>query len=90
MQTLWKGKEMIDWFFEYVLPVLFVGLIVFLLACIPLAYKNDVKQEQIRKDCFMQEVKTKECEYILWKYENRTKSNTTVMPVSVPVVVRGN
>ena len=36
--------------------------------------------------CFMQEPRTKECELVLYKYENRTKHTTTVMPT--PVVVR--
>ena len=37
-------------------------------------------------NCFMQEPRTKECELVLFKYENRTKHTTTVMPM--PVVVR--
>lgn len=36
--------------------------------------------------CFIQEPRTKECELVLYKYENRTKHTTTVMPM--PVVVR--
>lgn len=76
---------MIDWFFENVLPTVIVALIVLILVGLPVACVNEGKQEQIRKECFMQKVKTKECQYILWKYENRTKSNTTVMPM--PVVV---
>lgn len=81
---------MIDWFFEYVLPTFFTAILVLVLVGLPVACVNEGKQEQVIKECFMQDVKTKECEYILWKYENRTKSNTNVMPVSVPVVVRGN
>lgn len=80
---------MIDWFFEYVLPTFFTAILVLILVGLPASCINDAKQEQVIKECFMQDVKTKECEYILWKYENRTKSNTNVMPVSVPVVVRG-
>lgn len=76
---------MSDWFFEYVLPTFFTAIVVLILVGLPVACVNDARQEQIRKECFMQDVKTKECEYILWKYENRTKSNTTVMPM--PVVV---
>lgn len=43
------------------------------------------QQAEIEK-CFMQEPRTKECELVLYKYENRTKNTTTVMPM--PVVVR--
>ena len=43
-------------------------------------------QERSEVDrCFMQEPRTKECELVLYKYENRTKHTTTVMPM--PMVI---
>lgn len=48
-------------------------------------YMIRLQNEEI-KACFMQEPRTKECEYILYRYENRSKHTTTVVPM--PVVVR--
>lgn len=75
--------------FMCVLIVGFVGLCVVGLFCIPSCIKEDkARQEQI-KECFMQEPRTKECEYLLWQYElkkKEPKNRTTVMPM--PVIVR--
>ena len=51
-----------------------------------IAYKADKEQQTEVERCFMQEPRTKECELVLYKYENRRKHTTTVMPM--PVVVR--
>ena len=52
----------------------------------PILFMQHSRYEAFLKDCFMQEHKTKECEYALWKYENRTKTHSTVVPM--PVVIR--
>ena len=79
-------EDMIDFFFLKILPVIFVMIVLGLLVIVPIAIKQNAEYQNCLKECFMQEHKTKECEYMLWKYENRTKNNTTVMPM--PVVVR--
>lgn len=38
-----------------------------------------VKEEKALKDCFFQSPKTPECEYKLWKYENRDKTDYIVV-----------
>ena len=63
----------------YVGIALIFGLLGF---CIFVCVQEDTEVDR----CFMQEPRTKECELVLYKYENRTKHTTTVMPM--PVVVR--
>jgi len=63
----------------YVVIALLFGLLGF---CIYMGVQKDTEVDR----CFMQEPRTKECELVLYKYENRTKHTTTVMPM--PVVVR--
>ena len=88
--------DIADFIMEYILTpficvaiVGFVGLCVVGLFCIPSCIMKDrAEQEQI-KECFMQEPRTKECEYILWRYELKEKEpkhHTAVMPM--PIVVR--
>ena len=60
--------------------------IALLLAVIGLCWYVCVQENREVDQCFMQEPRTKECELVLYKYENRTKHTTTVMPM--PVVVR--
>lgn len=52
----------------------YLGLI--LIALIILAVIKDcIKEEQQIHDCYIQEPKTKECEYILWKEELKASKN---------------
>lgn len=37
-----------------------------------------IKKEQQIHDCYIQEPKTKECEYILWKEENKNQDDDFV------------
>lgn len=43
------------------------------------------EQDRQLKECYFQEIKTKDCAYKLWKYENRDKSThtTTTIPMYV-------
>lgn len=74
-----------DYFFEKI--IIFIGIVlviifITLLALIPFAIYGLIDASNKEKECFMQEVKTKECEYILWQAENnRCKPKTNVMPV---------
>lgn len=38
-----------------------------------------VEEEKQLKECFFQSPKTPECEYRLWKYENRDKSSDYIV-----------
>lgn len=84
--------DIVDFIFEKVAPILFIGFIgfcIFIICCIPSCIKRDIEQENQVKECFMQDVKTKECEYILWKYELKKKEpkhSTAVIPM--PIFVR--
>ena len=77
---------------KIIMPILVFGSLIFLIigiCVIPSCIKQDINEKQEVERCFMQEPRTKECEYILWKYELKMKkptSRTTVMPM--PVVVR--
>jgi ABC-type multidrug transport system permease subunit len=75
---MYSSDKIILGFFVFVI-MLFCVMIYFV--CQSYAYQ----QAEIEK-CFMQEPITKECELVLYKYENRTKHTTTVIPM--PVVVR--
>lgn len=60
-------------FLEYIGLILIALMIlaVMILAVI----KGCIKGEQQIHDCYIQEPKTKECEYILWKEELRASKN---------------
>lgn len=68
-----------------VLPLLMLVLIVGILS-LPVLFVRHKQYEEFLKDCFMQEERTKECEYALWTYENRTKTLPAIM--STPVVFK--
>ena len=87
---------MIDFVMEKVFMP-FVAIFIFLFVCfcvagvfcIPSCIEQDKRDKQQIKECFMQEIKTKECEYILWEYELKQKqpeNNTHVIPT--PMVIR--
>lgn len=57
-----------------------VGFFLFFIAILVLIMLCENKE---LKRCFMQEPKTKECEYVLWRYENRDKTSTVAVPVVV-------
>ena len=40
--------------------------------------KGCIKEEQQIHDCYIQEPKTKECEYILWREENKNQDDDFV------------
>jgi len=44
-----------------------------------------MKEDKKIKDCFLMEIKTKDCEYLLWKEEHTQKNNTAVVPM--PVII---
>lgn len=75
--------------FGAIVLFLFVCFCVLGIFCIPSCIEQDKRERQQIKECFMQEPRTKECEYILWNYElkqNTPKNNTRVMPM--PMVIR--
>lgn len=69
-----------------ILFILLFILVILLFLVIGLCIYDFVKESREVDRCFIQEPRTKECELVLYKYENRTKHTTTVMPM--PVVVR--
>lgn len=77
---------MIDFMVEKMLmPLLMLVLIVGILS-LPVLFVRHKQYEAFLKDCFMQEHRTKECEYALWTYENRTKTLPAIM--TTPVVFK--
>lgn len=77
---------MLDFMIEKMLmPLLMLVLIVGILS-LPVLFARHKQYEVFLKDCFMQEERTKECEYALWTYENRTKTLPAI--VSTPVVFK--
>lgn len=66
--------DFIKFLFIFLLGILFILLIFVSLYYFSGCYAADKAKEKEVKECFMQEPKTKECEYILWKYElDKTK-----------------
>ena len=88
--------DIIYFIMEYIVApfamLIVVGLIAFCIIgvfFIPSCIKHDQEVQKKIEECFMQEPRTKECEYILWQYELKKKEpkhNTTVMPM--PMIVR--
>lgn len=74
---------MID--YDKIIAVFAIILVVILCVGIPFFIIQDMKYNDYLKECYMQEHKTKQCEYALWKYENRTKTTATVMPVPIKI-----
>lgn len=78
--------------FKILLPVFVFGLlfiVVGVIFAIPSSIKEAQEEKQRIESCFMQEPRTKECEFALWQHEfemTKPESRTTVMPM--PVVVR--
>lgn len=77
---------MLDFIIEKVVMTFLVLLLLGVIIGTPIIIMQNERYEAFLKNCFMQEHKTKECEYAIWKYENRTKTHSTVVPM--PVVVR--
>ena len=77
---------MMDFMIEkMLLPLLILVLIVGILILPVLLVKHN-QYEVFLKDCFMQAERTKECEYALWQYENRTKISPAI--VTTPVLFK--
>lgn len=78
--------------FKILMPVFVFGILIFVVCgiiAIPSCIKKEQEEKQRVEACFMQEPRTKECEFVLWQHELKMKkpgSRTTVMPM--PVVVR--
>lgn len=62
-------EDIFDFFMTKIMPCIFMILVIGFICLIPSCIKYDVKRTNQVKECFMQDVKTKECEYILWKEE---------------------
>lgn len=77
---------MTDFIVDKIVIPLFILFILATLISVPVLFVQHRQHEAFLKDCFMQEHRTKECEYALWKYENRTKTQSAIVPM--PVVVR--
>lgn len=77
---------------KILMPLLVFGLLFIVVAgilAIPSCIKEEQEEKQRVEACFMQEPRTKECEFVLWQHELKMKkpnSRTTVMPM--PMVVR--
>ena len=77
-----------DFILSKIFPAIIITLIVSIIIGIPLMIIDIRETQRQVEECFMQQVKTKECEYILWKYEldkKEPKHSTTVMPM--PMVI---
>lgn len=75
--------DIMDFFAVVLLPIIIIGL----LCLIPIAFYAHIKQEETIKECYMQEIKTKQCEYELYRYEHRDVSRTRTTPV--PIFIGG-
>ena len=67
----------------------FVGLCIVGLFLIPSCIKEEQEQERQLEECFKQEPRTKDCEYMIWQYEiknSKPKHTTIAVPVVMPIV----
>lgn len=85
--------DIIDFVMEkIVIPVVVFGILFVIVGGIfafPFYLKQEEEEKQMVESCFMQDPRTKECEFVLWQYElEKKESNTrsTVMPM--PMVIR--
>lgn len=62
-----------------ILGLFVAACVVLLIGCVICEAKN---QHQI-EICYKQEPRTKDCEFLLWKYENREKTSTVAVPVFI-------
>ena len=75
--------------FMVVLIVLFIGFCCVGVFFIPSCIREDREREKQIEECYKQEPRTKDCEYLLWKYElkqRQPRNTTTAVPVIVPMV----
>ena len=72
MSDIWDFFTVIFTFFGLIMGVVSISAIIYCISgC---AEKDELRKQQIH-DCYIQEPKTKECEYILWKEELRASKN---------------
>ena len=78
--------------FEPFMCVLTVGIVLLCVVgvfCIPSCIKKDAEEKKQIEECFMQEPRTKECEFILWKHELKmSKPRNTHSTMVMPMVIR--
>ena len=61
---------------EIISALLLLCLTIFILFILVISYVDDVnKQNKIIHDCYIQEPKTKECQYIIWRTELKASRN---------------
>ena len=66
MSDIWDFLTAIFIFFGVIIVILFISAFIYCISgC---AEKDELRKQQIH-DCFVQEPRTKECEYILWQEE---------------------
>ena len=63
-----------------IIKIVFGAAIIALFVC---AIVNRAEEQEQLEICFKQELRTKDCEYRLWKYENRRKTSTVAVPVFI-------
>ena len=73
--------DRVDMFFwgGIILTFFALGVVVYFV------HQEEEQQQKEVERCFVQEPRTKECELVLYKYENRKKNTTTAVPVFMPI-----
>lgn len=62
--------------FNYIKTIILVLVSVF---AINWLIKTAYEREKELKECYFQSPKSPECEYMIWKYENRNKNSDVIM-----------
>lgn len=89
-------NDIFEFIMEYIVTpfmcVLMVGIVLFCVIgvfCIPSCIKQDIEEKRQIEECFKQEPRTKECEFILWKHElEMRKPKNTHSTMVIPMVIR--
>ena len=61
--------------------VLLTGCLFFLCLLFALCLYADFEAHKREQQCFMQEPRTKECEFILWARETQKQTRTAIVPI---------
>lgn len=70
--------------FEKIIGIVIGLLIAFVVALLVFAFVCEANTQERLEICYKQEPRTKDCEFFLWKYENRQKTSTVAVPVFIP------
>lgn len=75
--------------FGLVFFIFVVGGVLYFIYCAIGGCEADRRKEEALQECFMQEPRTKDCEYMIWKYEiEHAKPKNSSSFVPMPIIIK--